>query len=308
MTDPTIDNPIDGNWYDTMAGEDAGRIEVLSQFETPEAFYTNHQEMANANWRTPFIAEGDDGKYMERFDSPAAFGKAFNEAQTTIRSGKIKADLPEGATDEDVKVYREANGIPLEPVGYYENMPEGLVLGDDDKAIADTFMGALHSVNADPKAAHALLGAYNDFAEAEQEAQAAADSTQSQEATDSLRTTWGADYRANINAVETFLTNTFGAEAKEQLMNGRFGDGRGFMNDPKILEGLASVQRQLDPLVPLIHDGNETAETSMNEEIAAIEKVMKEKRWEYNKDENMQARYRDLIDMRLSLEKKTASG
>ena len=301
MPDPIIDDPntvVDGNWYDTMAGEDAGKIDILSKFDSADAFYDNHQELTNANWRTPFVAEGEDGKYMERFDSPAAFGKAFNEAQHTIRSGQLKSELPEGATDEDVAAFRKDNGIPAEAAGYMEGLPDGLVIGDDDKPIAEFFMNRLHSVNADPKVAHALLTGYSEFAEAEQDAQAQIDTADSKEATDALRNEWKADYRTNINAVETFLLNTFGKEVKEQFMNGRFGDGKAFMNDPRVLQAIAAVQRKIDPLVPLLHTGDGDPAESLNDEITKIELFMKEHRTKYNKDEPMQARLRELYDMR----------
>lgn len=299
MPEPIIDNAVDGNWYDDMAGDDAGRIEVLSKFDSPESFYSNHQALANANWRTPMAGEDEAfGKQLERFDSPASFASAYREAQKTISEGIKPARLPNGATDEDIAAFRTEHGIPLEAAGYYENMPEGLVLGEDDKPMADTFMDALHSVNAPPEVAHALIGAYTKFAESEQDAQSEVDSFQSKEATDELRTTWGADYRTNINAVDTFLTNTFGEEAKEQMMNGRFQDGRAFMNNTKVLEAIASVQRKLDPLVPLNFNGEGDPVESMNDEIKTIEKFMRTNRSEYNKDNDMQARLRTLYDLR----------
>ena len=299
MPDPIIDDKaLDGNWYDSMAGEDAGKVEILSKFETADAFYDSHQGMANANWRAPFVPEGDDGKAMERFESPEAYGKAFKEAQATISAGFKPGVLPDGATDDDIKAFREANDIPADVEGYYENMPDGLILGDDDKPIADVFMNALHGANAPPAIGHALISAYNDFAEKEQDAQADMDIEQSKEATDELRGTWKGDYRQNINAVETFLEREFGKEVKDQMLNGRFGDGRAFMNDPKILEVLARVERTLNPLVPLHHTGDGDPVESMNDEITKIEKYMRTNRTDYYKDDKMQGRLRDLYEMR----------
>lgn len=302
MADPIIDDPntvLDGNWYDAMAGEDEAKIDILKEFETADAFYANHQEMANRNWRADIA--GEDDKFattLERFENPTAFGNAFREAQQTISAGKYKEALPAAdADDETVKAYREANGIPFEPAGYLENLPDGLVLGEDDAPIAEVFMQALHSVYAPPGVAHALISQYNDFAEEQQEAQNELDIEQAKEATDALRAEWKGDYRANINLVGAFLENTFGKEVKEQLLNGRFEDKRGFMNDPKILMGIASAQRIIDPLLQIIPAG-EDPEATLKEEIAEIELYMKEHRTAYNKDEKKQARLRQLYDIR----------
>ena len=304
MPDPIIDDTAaDGNWYDSMAGEDQGRIDVLKEFDTADAFYANHQEMAGRNWRTEIA--GEDAKFaktLERFDSPAIFGKSFQEGQELISSGKMKDDLPAADADEEtVKAYREANNIPLEAADYLKDLPDGLILGEDDGPIAEVFMGALHSVHAPPTYAHALIGAYNSFAEQQQEAQSTLDIEQAKEATDSLRESWKGDYRANINMVGAFLEKTFGKEAKEQLLNGRFQDGRGFMNDPKILEGIAAVQRTLDPLTEIVPAGGDAAQT-LNDEIADIEKFMREHRTAYNKDEPKQLRLRQLYDIRIKHE------
>lgn len=306
MPDPTIDDPtisLDGNWYDAMAGEDAARIEVLKEFDTPEAFYNSHQAMTDRNWRSAIA--GDDEKFattLERFENEGAFGNAFREAQQTISAGKYKEALPEdGATEEDVKAYREANGIPFEATGYLENLPEGLVIGEDDAPIAEVFMNALHSVHAPPGVAHALLSQYNTFAEETQTARTDLDTEQAREATDALRESWAGDYRANINMVGAFLENTFGKDVKEQLLNGRFEDGRAFMNDPKVMQGLAAAQRALDPMTQIVHPGGDPQKT-LNDEIAEIETFMAEHRTAYNKDNGKQARLRQLYQIRIDHE------
>ena len=124
------------------------------------------------------------------------------------------------------------------------------------------------------------------------------DALQHKEADDVLRESWKGDYRANINMVGAFLESTFGKEAKEQMMNGRYPDGRAFMNDPKVLEGIAAVQRRLDPLSRLTTPGGD-ALSSLTDEIAEIEKFQKDHRTEYFDDEPKQARLRELYDIRI---------
>jgi len=297
------DTPLndDGAWYDSIAPEGEENIaarESLANFDNAGAYLEHVNTLENKNWRDDFA--GDDDKFkstLERFSTPADFAAAYREGQATISSGQLAKPLAEDAGEDDVKAYREANGIPLESHGYLENLPEGLVVGENDAPIAEIFMEALHTTNAPPAVAHALLAKYNEFAQESQDAQADLDSEQSAEATAELRTTWGADYKANINMVGAFMASTFGAEAKAQFENGRFQDGRAFLNDPKILQGIADVQRRLDPLTQVVEPGGDPAQT-MNDEIAEIEKFMRTDRPAYNKDETMQARLRELYDIR----------
>lgn len=300
----------DGAWRDEIAGDGddaAARLETLQEFESPAALFDSQQTLANANWRTPFVPEDDEdfGKQMERFNAPADFSKSFREAQATLSANKQSVPLAENATDDDIKAFRVANELPAEVGDYLKDLPDGLILGEDDLPIAETFMEALHAEYAPAKVGHALIGAYNKFQEDTQAAEVEMDATQQTETTDALRTDWGSDYRANINIVHAFLEKTFGKDAKEQLLHGRYADGRGFMNDANILKGFAEIARAADPLAPIV-PSDTSAVTTLNDEIAEIETFMRTKRAAYNKDEKMQARLRDLYDIRTKHNEKAA--
>jgi hypothetical protein len=62
----------------------------------------------------------------------------------------------------------------------------------------------------------------------------------------------------------------------------------------------------VNDVAPLI-DQDPDALQSLNDEIAEIEKVMRERRSEYNRDEQMQARYRELLELRLTSQKSNAA-
>lgn len=132
------------------------------------------------------------------------------------------------------------------------------------------------------------------------------DEQQSTETNDSLRSEWGSDYRPNINAIEGFIAKTFGKDAAEQLLNGRYKDGRAFMNDPDVLKGLAMVARKIDPLMQM-GDTNTDNVTTMNDEIAKLEKYMREERTAYNADAPAQARLLELYDIRIEHQKRSAA-
>jgi len=65
----------------------------------------------------------------------------------------------------------------------------------------------------------------------------------------------------------------------------------------KLLLGLALMENPAGALVPA-----GAGPSGISDEIAQIEKFMNTNRAAYNKDERMQARYRDLIDAREKVE------
>ena len=312
MPDPTIDdqgNAITAHWYDDYAGDDEAKQQQLGEFDSFDAFLEDYNTQKNRDWRDGIA--GDDDKFkstLTRFADPGAFGNAFREAQQKIRSGQLKPELPEDATEEQVAEFRTTNNIPQEAAGYLEDLPDGLVIGEDDKDLMIDFLGALHGVNADPAVAHAAIGWYNKFEESQQDAIAKLDAEQSREATDALRDPedgWGKDYRENMNLIKGLMSNFMGEEASEQLTNGRYQDGRGFFNDVSVLKGLANLARQVNDVAPLIDHDPERLQ-SLHDEIADLEGMMGDKRSEYwkgPKADGNQARLRDLYDLRSKSQK-----
>jgi hypothetical protein len=298
MTEPVTPLNNDDSWKDTLAGDDADKLEALSGFNSPDDLFTNLADAQNFDWRSE--AAGDDDKFkstLERFESLSAFGNSFRDAQQTIRSGQLKEPLAADASDEQKQAYREANGIPLEADGYLENLPDGLVVGDEDREIMTDFMGALHNVNADPTIAVAAIEWYNRFAEQQQDELASADQAHQVATEDALRAEWGTDYRTNVNVIGAMFEKGLNAEDREFLMNARGPDGQAVFNRPGIMQFFAEKARaEMHPMaVPgQTHDPQQTVDN----EIAEIEKVMREDRKAYNADEAMQARLRQLYEIR----------
>ena len=304
-TDPTISNPItdptEPDWFVPLLGDDPApeRLEAMKAFETPQAFFDKHDELTNANWRDQFA--GDDDKFkstLERYASAEDLGKAFREQKATISAGGHKQAPGEDATPEDISAYREANGIPAEAAGYFENLPEGLVIGDEDKEIFGDFAGAMHDMNVEPGVMHKVIDWYNGFAQEQQDHLAEIDHEHHTETEDALRTEWGTDYRANINLVGAFLEATFGEDARDAILNARDMEGRALMNIPAVVQGLADISRRTNPIAQIVKPGGDPVET-LNSEIDKIEAFMRSDRPAYNKDEKMQARYRELLQIRI---------
>jgi len=294
------------NWYEPLAGDNQERVELLSKFDSPDAFLEDYNK--RGDWRSQIA--GDDDKFkstLERFAEPQALGNAFREAQQKIRSGQLRPELPEDATEDQVKAFREANNIPLDPEGYFESLPDGLVIGEEDKQIMGELFSELHGVNAPPAVTAKIAEWYSKWEESNQSALQEVDAKQAREVTDILRDSedgWGKDYRVNLNMVKSAITKYLGDEGGEALMNGRFSDGTGFMNNPVVLKGLAQWAREVNEYAPLIEQ-DQTAVQSLHDEIAGIEAKMGTS--EYKKDEAMQARLRELYDIRLKFDKSNAA-
>jgi hypothetical protein len=308
MADPvTFIRPGEDHWsHGTLAADGEAlsdeNAEALGKFETQQAFADHFFSTRNADWREPIA--GEDKKFLselQRYNAPVDLGNSWREQRQTISAGQLSKPLGDEPSDEDLAAFREANGIPAEAAGYLENLPDGLIVGEDDKEYFEDLMGALHAKNAPPAIGHAIINWYNGFAEQQQDAQAEMDDTQSGESVDKLREDWGSDYRANINLVNGLIASTFGKDAADQILNGRYQDGRAFMNDPAVLKGFAEIARKMNPIMQIDAPGT-SHESTMNDEIAELEKYMREKRHEYNKDEPAQARLRDLYEIRLQHE------
>lgn len=249
------------------------------------------------NWRQQYA--GEDTKLLqrlERYQSPKAALDALIAAQNKISSGELRSPLPDNATPEQVAAYRQQNGIPEKPEGYFEKLPDGLVIGDADKPLFNSFAEGLHKLNADPKIAQYAVSWYNQLQE-EQNVKLAEGDTAAKTATeDALRAEWGGDYRANINHIQGFLAQAPEGVA-DLIGNARGADGKAILNDPNVVRWLASVARDLNPTGTIVPAGS-TVGKGLDDEIAEIETFMKTNRAEYRKDEKKQARLRDLYDAR----------
>jgi hypothetical protein len=261
------------------------------------------------NWRNLYA--GEDAKKLarlERFTDPAKAFDALIEAQNKIRSGDFAKPLPADASEQERVAWRQANGVPEKPEGYFDKLPDGLVIGKDDQALFSEVGAELHKLNASPAVAHALAKWYYGLADKETAAVAETDKVHARETTDALRAKWGNDYRANIGQVMSLL-DSLGGELKAQLMDATMPDGRRLFNSPEIVDWFASKARELNPAGILIPNGGDGSMASVETEIQNIQKLMGDRNSEYwkgPKAETMQARYRQLVDAREKLKARAA--
>ncbi len=258
------------------------------------------------NWRQAWA--GDDAKKLarlERFTDPAKAFDALVEAQNKIRAGELAKPLAKDAKPEEVAAWRQANGIPEKPEGYFDKLPSGRVIGRDDLPMFTDVAAKMHALNVAPAAMHELVEWYYKGQDAESAKLSEADKAESRAAEDALRAAWGNDYRANENHLENYITGL--PEGLQKTFREGFGaDGKRLIHNPDFKLWLANIAREFNPAGMVAVGGGESQLQSIDTEIAGIEKTMRENRPAYNKDERMQSRYRDLINARERLKKRVA--
>lgn len=261
------------------------------------------------DWRQKLA--GDDEKAMkrlERFKSPQDVFKAYRALEAKMSSGEVKSTLPDDASEEEVAAYRKENGIPEKPEGYLESLPSGVVVGDDDKEMVNSFLEKVHAKNASPEFVSEALDWYYSTQEETIAQQAEADKQRRQEAEEELRSEWGAEYRSNINSIKSFLESApateDGTPLSDLLLGARLSDGVPLGDHPAALRWLSKMADEANPagfVAPGV--GGSQADT-VESEITEIEKTMRTNRAAYNKDSKMQERYLQLLDAREKLKKR----
>lgn len=252
-----------------------------------------------ADWRER-MAGGDDKalKQLSRYATPEDVWKKARTLEVERSSGKLKPVLGKEATPEDIAEYRKAWGIPEAPDKYDIN---DLKIDDIDKPFIGEVLKAAHGVNLTPDQAKAVVGIWPQLkaqaAQIEREREVQAQKA----AEDELRDAWGADYRRHENLISGFLDRFTTQDVKTALLESRLPDGTKFANSAAMKKFILSLALIENPTATLVPSGS-TAAATITSRIKEIETVMRENRTRYNKDEAMQAEYRDLLGRKQKLD------
>ena len=252
------------------------------------------------DWQTR-MSRGDEKllKTFGRYASPEAVGEALIAAQRKIRSGEMVPTLPDKPTEAQLKEYRNAMGVP-EAADKYD-LGE---IDDDDKDYVDQFRKVALANNLSSAQAKATLDWFNQSQELALEAQQEQDQQDAEKTANVLAQEWGNNHKQYSTRISNLL-NFLPENVREAFHQARLPGGTGVFNDPDILRGLLAIDMELNP-AGTVTTGSGDPMKGIDEEITSIEKTMRTNRAEYNKDETMQSRYRELIDAREKLNKRKA--
>jgi hypothetical protein len=305
--------PAIPEWKQAFGAE---AVPVLESFKEPGDFLKSFQDLSGelktfkekpaADWRKEVAGEDEKAlKLLERFSSGKDFGKAYQEAMNKIRSGELAKPLAKDAKPEEVAAWRQANGIPEKPEAYFEKLPNGRVIGQDDQPLFNEVAGKLHTHNVPPAAMHDLVEWYYGLQDKESATISESDKRDAQAAEDALRKAWGDDFRANENHLGNYLAGL--PEGLQKAFNEGFGgDGRKLMHNPEFKQWLSNIAREFTPVGFVTPGGNDTTMATLDEEIAKLSAMSAKTPKEYWGTKN-EARHKQLITQRDALKKRMAA-
>jgi hypothetical protein len=241
---------------------------------------------------------------LQRFASPSEAVRSWLSLDKKLSAGEMRMVAPALAKDaspEQRAEWRRANGIPATAEGYLESLPNGIVIGAADQAVALSFMTALHAVNAPPAAAHAALDWYYRHHEEMQSTQGQTDADFKAAVAAELRREWGPDYQRNLNLIGALL-DAAPAGVKDALGSARASDGMPVLSHPNTLRWLTELALESNPQAAVTGANLNGAGATLSEEKAKIETAMKSRGSEYwtgPKDPNgqtpMMRRYNEIL-------------
>jgi hypothetical protein len=244
-------------------------------------------------------------KRLERVADPTAIYGMYREMEGKFTSGGLTKLPGANATEQEIKDFHKAMGVPEKPEGYLDSvkLENGATIGDADKPIVESFAAAAQEAGLPTKAFNKVLNWYYENEERKAVEKDANDLDDYNGATQELKEEWGPAYQRNINAIGSiFQTAPGGSDWKNpesllaKFMAGRLADGTLIGNSPDVIRLFSSLAMDINPAMT-VTDGGSTGK-GIDTEIAEIEKFMRTNRKEYHADENMRARYEELLTAR----------
>lgn len=252
--------PDYGDWKSVsagLAGENTDLATELSGYESFDAFLEAKSQPAEFDWRAAL--SGDDEKLqtmLSQYKDPLQAGKAFGSMRDLIgqKSGNT---LPgEDATDEQIRAFKQANGIPEKPDGY-ENLPEppqGLEVSDEDKAFLGKITETLHGAGALQAHPEIVATSHELYYQMVEERDAMMDAHAQRVAEDTLaarKASEGGEMKANTAMAKAAVTQFFGVDDPDDIFNLRLADGSFLGAHPQFVNGTIAMGRYMmgDPVL-----------------------------------------------------------
>lgn len=205
----------------------------------------------------------DRGRFTHTYESNAE--RRAMPSQSDIAKGAPQASFDADASQGDLAQQEQpeaASAFGVDKVAAVLGLP------------AETLAGARAWITGEAQFSDEQLAQFDKAHEAE--------------AITELRALWGDKFLPNFKAIEAYL-DTLPDNAGVFFKHARDGNGKAIANNPATLQlllGQAQARRST------------TLSGSLAEQIAAIEHTMRTDRTAYDRDENLQARYRELLTMR----------
>lgn len=300
MSEDTTTTVLTEDATDTaVVGDDTAATDVVTDVVTDTA---PAKAETTDDWRTSLA--GEDSKmlgFLGRYTSPKAFVESAKKDREAARNAlKPLGDDP---SEDDLAAYRKTFGVPDKPEGYLEKLPEGLVVGEDDRPIVDEFLTSMHAKNAPGEVTAAAIDTYYKIVEKQEAEIATRLAAAKSAAEDALREEWGGDYRRNVNITQSFL-ETLPDGVRDAISEGFDGNGVPLGNNTDVLKWLAALALDANPVATVVPGAGANQASAIADELANIEKMMGDTGsdyWKGPKAPQLQARYVQLVEAKQRL-------
>ena len=251
------------------------------------------------DWRNRFAGSNeDDVKRLNRFKDPANVWKSYRALEQRISSGEYKRSRPDPTDEEAMTAWRQEMGLPESHEGYLE----GLEIPEELHPTAEIYAKEVFENGGDKDEFDRGMTSYMKYRQEALEHREQADKEYRALAEDDLRSRWGPEYRANLNAMHG-LFETYGSEdAREALFSARTADGNILGDNPEIIDFLVGVAREINPFGTVVPISPEGRSEALDSEIRALEAEMNDTKGRapdgYWNNPAKQEKYRQLIEMK----------
>lgn len=236
--------------------------------------------------------------HLGRYQSPEAVYDALRAAQVKIDSGQLKAKLPDNATPEQMAEYRKDNGIPEAPDKYDLTLPDGLVIGEADKPLVDSFLKDMHGNNATPAEVKRALTWYYRQQDAQRLATEEADAQYKADSLVELGKRHGGEAKRNVTMVDAFLAG-LDPKVKDAILGARLPNGRKAGADPDFIDFLLDQARFRNPIPSSIGGSSDTHIKTAEARLTELNKMMGDRTspyWRGAEAQKLQQEFRDITE------------
>ena len=162
------------------------------------------------------------------------------EREKVIRAGGHKNPLigaapPAADKPEEMKAWREANGVPAEPTGYEIPKAAADAVTDADKPIVSEFFNQAHQSGVPKAAAETAVQLYFGIRDQQIEAEIARDKELETDTAVELKTVWGSEYKGNSN-----LATQYAEAVSPGLLDARL-NGIQIRHIPEVMKAFAQA-------------------------------------------------------------------
>ena len=220
---------------------------------------------------------------------------------------EIGLKQPVEYTDEEKAAWRTEMGLPLKPEAMVEalKLPDGRILGEDDKPVAEAFAKQLFAAGGNQDTFNATLAWYYDQLEEAQASQSETDEGYQQESRVALKEEFGTDFRRNINVVKTLFNDVPGALEEgglfHRIMSSRDAEGHVLGDNPDMIKFLVNLAYEVNPVARVTPAGQGSGGIDVGKRLTELVGMMGDPASDYWKrgpvGDAIQKEYRDLVEV-----------